>query len=61
VSNGISSNYKKSIFVSYNLPCEKIGNVKKIKITKTTLTTKHMEPPKGFSTFPPPEIQKLMH
>jgi hypothetical protein len=50
-----------SNFVSYNLSCEKIRNVRKIKMKKTTLTTKHMEPPRGFSTFPPLEIQKLMH
>jgi hypothetical protein len=50
-----------SNFVSYNLSCEKIRNVSKIKMKKSTLTAKHMEPPRGFSTFPPPEIQKLMH
>jgi hypothetical protein len=47
--------------VSYNLSCEKIRNGRKIKMKKSTLITKHKEPCRGFSTFPPPEIQKLMH
>jgi hypothetical protein len=48
-----------SNFVSYNLSCEKLRNVRKIKMKKSTVTTKHMELPRGFSTFPPPEIQTI--